>query len=48
MNARVSMAASGLQPAASLWQEGPAINTSALTWRHRLSIFWERLYRWEF
>ena len=48
MNANVSMAASGLQPVALPWQEEPATNTPALTWRHRLSIFWERSYRWEF
>ena len=42
------MTASGLQPVALPWQEEPAINTPVLTWCHRLGIFWERSYRWEF
>ncbi len=48
MNSNVSMGASGLQPVALPWQEAPADNEQALTLRNRLSIFWERTYRWEF
>lgn len=46
MNSNVSI--SDLQPVALPWQEEPAANAQALTLRHRLSIFWERTYRWEF
>ena len=48
MNPNVSLDVGGLQPAALPWQEQPEADTQALTWRDRASIFWERLYRWEF
>jgi hypothetical protein len=44
----ISINASGLQPAALPWQAQTEANPQALTLGHRLSILWERTYRWEF
>ena len=48
MNSNASISTSDLQPVALPWQEEPEANAQSLTLRHRLSIFWERTYRWEF
>ena len=48
MNANASLHAAGLQPTALPWHEQPVPDTYAVTWRDRLSIFWERTSRWEF
>jgi hypothetical protein len=40
--------ASSLQPAALPWQEQPPEDSAPLTLRARLSILWERTWRWEF
>ncbi|MGB4117891.1 MAG: hypothetical protein WBK51_15230 [Polaromonas sp.] len=40
--------ASSLQPTALPWQDQPAEDGAPLTLRARLSILWERTWRWEF
>jgi hypothetical protein len=40
--------ASSLQPAALPWQDQPAEDSASLTLKNRLSILWERTWRWEF
>jgi len=48
MSSNASMDTLDLQPVALPWEDEPVGTTPALTLRHRLSIFWERSYRWEF
>ncbi len=40
--------ASNLQPAALPWQDQTVEDSASLTLQNRLSIFWERTWRWEF